>query len=327
MIDRWFEPFLLLAQNVSLAESIGFQGVVSFIDSHPVLLHDFDLTLHESDLVLRVQDGTILRITARSEPMTHGCCSGIYFSQAPVEPVSPSQFPLYEKVKEHPMININKLITDFEDCLGWPYASPGTNDQRGIDSSGLLFRACRLQGRRISRSINSIWRSHLQEKGCISGLSDLQPGMCVFKWKPGTPLRFDDREGNFFHIGLVTSVSPLRIIHASSADMKVKTDYRIGSWKYWGILSSSETREKAASLPPLPVHASLQRGDHDSDVKALQRALRNVGYDLKIDGHFGRMTQECVKSFQATRQLPRDGIVDSRTWHHLQTACTEDQTN
>ena len=39
--------------------------------------------------------------------------------------------------------------------------------------------------------------------------------MAVFKWKPVTPARFSDGLGDFCHIGLVTSVSPLRIVHAS----------------------------------------------------------------------------------------------------------------
>ena len=31
------------------------------------------------------------------------------------------------------MLNLSQLISDFEACIGFPYASPGTNDERGID--------------------------------------------------------------------------------------------------------------------------------------------------------------------------------------------------
>lgn len=77
------------------------------------------------------------------------------------------------------------------------------------------------------------------------------------------------------------------------------------------------------SLPPAVWPADvLRQGDRDSDVKELQRALRALGYDMTIDGRFGRATLECVRSFQATHGLPRDGIVGADTWGMLR-RCTE----
>ena len=220
------------------------------------------------------------------------------------------------------MIQVEKLIADFEDCLGWPYATPGSNDERGIDCSGMFVRAYRLQGKRIYHGSNTIWRKHLKEKGRISSAADLRPGMAVFKWKPETPSKFRDDEGDFCHIGLVTSVSPLRIVHASTEGMKVKADSRIGKWKYWGVLAETDLSAKAEPEPPaqtdLPVDALLRRGDRGNDVKALQRALRAIGYDLEIDGIFGRITMECVKSFQGANGLDRDGVVGPLTWGKLQ---------
>ena len=219
------------------------------------------------------------------------------------------------------MIQVEKLIADFEDCIGWPYACPGSNDERGIDCSGMFVRAFRLQGRRIYHGSNTIWRKHLSEKGRIRSAADLKPGMAVFKWKPDTPAKFRDDEGDFCHIGLVTSVSPLRIVHASTEGMKVKADRKIGKWQYWGVLAETNLApqeivpEQAAALP---VDALLRRGDRGEDVKALQRALRHIGYDLEIDGVFGRITLECVKSFQGANSLVRDGIVGPLTWRKLQ---------
>ena len=219
------------------------------------------------------------------------------------------------------MIQVEKLIADFEDCIGWPYACPGSNDERGIDCSGMFVRAFRLQGRRIYHGSNTIWRKHLSGKGRIRSAADLKPGMAVFKWKPDTPAKFRDDEGDFCHIGLVTSVSPLRIVHASTEGMKVKADRKIGKWQYWGVLAETDLApqeivpEQAAALP---MDALLRRGDRGEDVKALQRALRHIGYDLEIDGVFGRITLECVKSFQGSNSLVRDGIVGPLTWGKLQ---------
>ncbi len=227
------------------------------------------------------------------------------------------------------MIHIDKLIADFEDCIGWPYKSPGTNDERGIDCSGMFVRAYRLQGQRIYHGSNTIWRKHLSRKGRIDAVSDLQPGMAVFKWKPDTPAKFHDDEGDFCHIGLVTSIRPLRIVHASTEGMKVKVDSKIGKWKYWGVLAAADmshapaAAEASSPADTLPTDVLLRRGDRDNDVRQLQRALRSVGYDLEIDGVFGRITQECVKSFQATHGLVRDGVVGPKTWSALQAACRE----
>ena len=221
------------------------------------------------------------------------------------------------------MINIDKLIADFEDCLGWPYKIPGTNDSRGIDCSGMFVRAYRLQGQRIYHGSNTIWRKHLGKKGRIDSVRDLKPGMAVFKWKPETPAKFRDGEGDFCHIGLVTSVNPLRIVHASTEGMKVKADRKIGKWKYWGILAAADMENDAAIAPELPADidipsAILRRGSRGNDVKVLQRILRQAGYDLEIDGIFGRITLECVKSFQATNSLVRAGVVGPKTWAKLE---------
>ena len=219
------------------------------------------------------------------------------------------------------MIQVEKLIADFEDCIGWPYACPGSNDERGIDCSGMFVRAFRLQGRRIYHGSNTIWRKHLSEKGRIRSAADLKPGMAVFKWKPDTPAKFRDDEGDFCHIGLVTSVSPLRIVHASTEGMKVKADRKIGKWQYWGVLAETDLAPQEIvpeQADALPVDALLRRGDRGEDVKALQRALRHIGYDLEIDGVFGRITLECVKSFQGSNSLVRDGIVGPLTWGKLQ---------
>ncbi|MBQ8556298.1 MAG: peptidoglycan-binding protein [Clostridia bacterium] len=213
------------------------------------------------------------------------------------------------------MVSVEKLISDFEDCLGWPYASPGSNDERGIDCSGMFVRAFRLQGESIYHGSNTIWRKHLADKGRISSISDLQPGMAVFKWKEETPAKFDDGEGDFCHIGLVTSVTPLRIVHASTQGMQVRSDSKLGKWQFWGVLAAASMPEAAPETKQ--PQCVIRRGDRGSDVKALQKALRSVGYDLEIDGIFGRITEFCVKSYQGTRGLERDGIVGPLTWAML----------
>jgi peptidoglycan hydrolase-like protein with peptidoglycan-binding domain len=59
----------------------------------------------------------------------------------------------------------------------------------------------------------------------------------------------------------------------------------------------------------------LALGSKGDDVKTLQVALKSSGFfQDAIDGDFGPKTEAAVRSFQASRSLPVDGIVGSATW-------------
>lgn len=60
--------------------------------------------------------------------------------------------------------------------------------------------------------------------------------------------------------------------------------------------------------------ATLKRGDQGENVKALQSALKNAGYDLSVDGVFGQETDNIVKRYQQDNQLGNDGIVSEDLW-------------
>lgn len=89
----------------------------------------------------------------------------------------------------------------------------------------------------------------------------------------------------------------------------------------WNLFAASKAPEVSAD--ELPLDTLLRLGDRDSDVRTLQRSLRSAGYELDIDGVFGRITLECVRSFQATNDLVRDGVVGPKTWAALQSCCGE----
>ena len=151
------------------------------------------------------------------------------------------------------MLDVNKLIASVEECLGWPYVSPGTNDARGIDCSGLFVKAFRDQGGSIYHGSNTIYRKYCSEKGKLTNVSQLKPGMAVFKWNANTPEKFNDGLGDFQHIGLVTSVNPLRIVHASSAAGCVTTDTKLGKWAFWGWLKDVAKTDAEPVIQPEPI--------------------------------------------------------------------------
>lgn len=133
-------------------------------------------------------------------------------------------------------ISVDALTRSVESAMGWPYVSPGSNNSDGIDCSGLLVYAFRQNGGSIYHGSNTIYRSYLTEKGKLTSAKQLIPGMAVFKWNPNTPAKFHDGLGDFQHVGVVTRVNPLRIVHASSVAGKVIADTKIGKWKFWGKL-------------------------------------------------------------------------------------------
>ena len=110
MIQKWFEPFMLLdttCKNDPLGGAEGsftpvmrFSGAVSFhsgsevsaagqmvLAETPVLLHEFDVTLSPNDYVRRERDGAIYRVTSRTGSMRTPEFSGLRFCQVNVERV------------------------------------------------------------------------------------------------------------------------------------------------------------------------------------------------------------------------------------------------
>ena len=169
------------------------------------------------------------------------------------------------------MLDAKKLCASAEACLGWPYVSPGTNDARGIDCSGLFVKCFQDQGADIYHGSNTIYRKYCSEKGKLTNASQLQQGMAVFKWNAKTPSKFNDGLGDFQHIGLVTSVQPLRIVHASSAAGCVTTDTKLGKWAYWGWLKDV-TREVSESTGiPQGVYVTAV----DTDSPAFSAGIQN----------------------------------------------------
>lgn len=65
----------------------------------------------------------------------------------------------------------------------------------------------------------------------------------------------------------------------------------------------------------------LQKGSKNNQVKALQRILYAMGYELgssnPIDGNFGAKTDAAVRAYQKKNKLTVDGVVGEKTWSKL----------
>jgi hypothetical protein len=71
--------------------------------------------------------------------------------------------------------------------------------------------------------------------------------------------------------------------------------------------------QRSKSVAPLPA-ATSKPGDTGAQVKALQRALKALGYSVgKVDGQYGPTTKEAVASFQHDAKLTADGVFGPKT--------------
>ncbi|MDP1418212.1 peptidoglycan-binding domain-containing protein [Peribacillus simplex] len=62
---------------------------------------------------------------------------------------------------------------------------------------------------------------------------------------------------------------------------------------------------------------TLRKGSRSSYVKDLQQSLKDVKYNVGVDGIFGTQTQNVVREFQVDHNLSSDGIVGPLTWAAL----------
>lgn len=61
----------------------------------------------------------------------------------------------------------------------------------------------------------------------------------------------------------------------------------------------------------------LRRGSKGDEVKSLQKLLADAGYEVDVDGNFGRGTEAAVKAFQKSKGLDVDGVAGTATQEAL----------
>jgi len=105
-----------------------------------------------------------------------------------------------------------------------------------------------------------------------------------------------------------------RAVRQYQRDRGLFEDGRVGP-KTWCQLE----KDGFITLCPSQNRPILRPGSNGHLVQELQEFLRNLGYyPGRIDGQFGRVTEQAVKNYQRDRGLLEDGIVGSKTWCQLE---------
>ena len=159
------------------------------------------------------------------------------------------------------MIPLEGIVQAFDNIIGWPYETPGYNDSRGIDCSGAFVYAYNLFGERIYHGSNRIIRVYCRDVRDVNGPQDIAVGMAIFKsrsdlsnmkaeYKPGGRYYNPALPYDYYHMGLVTSVNPVKIVNATTPRARVDTD--LSRWQCAGYLNAVDYGGEAAPDEPAP---------------------------------------------------------------------------
>jgi SpoIID/LytB domain protein len=129
--------------------------------------------------------------------------------------------------------------------------------------------------------------------------------------------------GSLIHASSFSTSGSYSFIPEISGSYTVKVYGRDGSStkEYDSIKEFNiEVNSKPLYLSQIP----LKEGMSGSDVTALQKALITLGYNIaREDGTFGNRTRNSVSSFQRSRRLTADGVVNNATYNALNEALIE----
>jgi hypothetical protein len=87
-------------------------------------------------------------------------------------------------------------------------------------------------------------------------------------------------------------------------------------------LPAATTATTSAGAPAItyvnePATGALHIGHKGSRVQTMQGQLFSLGYQLGVDGYFGRGTETAVRQFQQAQGLPADGVASPPTIDRL----------
>lgn len=219
------------------------------------------------------------------------------------------------------------------------YRLGGSAADGTCDCIGLIIGALRRGGVSWTGTHGTNYAARCAVEGLrrVTAASQLRVGEVVFKARepgnsryalPATYRKHADQR-DYYHVGVVVSASPLRIVHCTTPT--VKRDTALRSWCYAAALKAvpleSAEGADAPAEPESVAHASgddcplLRYGARGEEVRRMQSLLLRQGRCLPkygADGVFGSETLTALRRFQAARGLTADGVCGPKTWAALQ---------
>lgn len=122
------------------------------------------------------------------------------------------------------------------------------------------------------------------------------------------------------HVGIVTDVTGKRLCivegnKGTKSEVATRTVMVNGRYiRGYGCPDYAALVEPEACRVILPV---LQRGEKCVTVRALQALLNLRGFRLEVDGSYGPLTEQAVRTWQKRVQITVTGKADASTWASL----------
>ena len=191
------------------------------------------------------------------------------------------------------------------------------------DCIGLIIGALRLAGLKWTGTHGSNWaaRNAVDDLHRISNAGSLIPGMVVFKarepWdeRYSLPAVYRDSpdKKDYYHVGVVTSVNPLRITHCTSVPGGIKVDTVLGQWKYAAKLKQVNYEEDepmetlyqaiVTAANGLPVRL---RADASANAKVVEQIPVGTVVDVLEEGaDWDRISDSGVEGFMMSKFLKK----------------------
>ena len=129
-------------------------------------------------------------------------------------------------------------------------------------------------------------------------------------------------EQKMSHAGMSMGDGAGGVIHCSTIVKRGNVNTDRPAWTHWGIpkglYSAEELKAAGIDVREDDNMPTLRRGNQGDEVADLQMLLNSkFGYDLEVDGNFGKATETAVKDFQKKHGLTADGVVGKKTWAAL----------
>jgi peptidoglycan hydrolase-like protein with peptidoglycan-binding domain len=99
-------------------------------------------------------------------------------------------------------------------------------------------------------------------------------------------------------------------VHLSPAGTSAVTRFIVN--KVGQVLAGRTVTPRRPHIPNCRTGVALRPGDHLRDVLCLERHLRSLGFEVRVNNHFGAQTTTAVNFLNWARSWRRDGVADRR---------------
>lgn len=222
-----------------------------------------------------------------------------------------SRIPYCPSQKYVDMINNNCQVLSGKQpiCDGCGYVDTDVFDCAGFVLNEMQLAGVPFYGQGATTQWNT--PSNWAAKGEISTMQ--KNLVCVI---------YKHKDGKMSHTGLSMGDGNGGVIHCSITVKRGNVNTDTPKWTNWGIpkglYSTDELRKAGIDVAEDDNMPTLRRRSQGDEVADLQMILNSkFGYELEVDGNFGKATEAAVRDFQAKHGLTADGIVGPKTWKAL----------